>query len=303
MNTETLELRLPNGFVNVDRLSELKSLIEKYGDGYVYITKRQSLEIRDIALDDLPHVIERLDASGMSPIQTGQFSNVMGNPLASIDPDEVMDTLGRVRELSTYLSSQEHKRKWNFAIAGGLHNLYPNNDIILLPVKRKGRIGYSILLGGSLASDIVPLGLWIPVNDLHSLIGVILDVLNDKDENNINIRKLRWEIRWRFGLFSSLRRYRKSVPVTPPKFDFGFTLSSFKGYNEWGTYSYCGLNLVDNRFTPDLLDYVYALAHYGSSEIRLTGNQNFIIGPIPPHELDWFKEETAWYGLQHIWNK
>ena len=38
MNTETLELRLPNGFVNIDRLRELKSLIEKYGDGYAYIT-------------------------------------------------------------------------------------------------------------------------------------------------------------------------------------------------------------------------------------------------------------------------
>ena len=52
MNTETLELRLPNGFVNIDRLRELKSLIEKYGDGYAYITKRQSIEIRDIALED-----------------------------------------------------------------------------------------------------------------------------------------------------------------------------------------------------------------------------------------------------------
>ena len=90
-----LRLRIPNGILNSNQLSIIASIVARYGeDGSCDITTRQNLQLRGILISDLPEILKRLKLAGINTIQSGFDNprNVTGNPLAGVDPEEIIDT-------------------------------------------------------------------------------------------------------------------------------------------------------------------------------------------------------------------
>ena len=136
-----LRLRVPNGVLTADQLRVVGSIVERYGDnGSCDITTRQNLQLRGVLLGDLPEILKRLKEAGLSTIQSGFDNprNVTGNPIAGIDPNEIVDTRPYTTELQNFLTNNcqgnpEYSnlpRKWNTAVAGAKDNFLLHNDIV-----------------------------------------------------------------------------------------------------------------------------------------------------------------------------
>jgi len=96
-----LRLRTPNGILNSQQLRTFAEIIERYGeDGKADITTRQNIQLRGVHLQDIPDIFRKLEAVGMTSIQSGMDNvrNLTGSPVAGIDPHELIDT----RELINY---------------------------------------------------------------------------------------------------------------------------------------------------------------------------------------------------------
>ncbi|KAI9388680.1 hypothetical protein POPTR_009G101600v4 [Populus trichocarpa] len=138
-----IRLKLPNGVTTSAQTRYLASVIRKYGkDGWADVTTRQNWQIRGLQ-------------SGMDNVR-----NPVGNPLAGIDPDEIVDT-GPYTNLLP--------RKWNVCVVGS-HDLYEHphiNDLAYVPPLKDLRFGFNFLVGGLFSpkrrAEAVPLDAWVPV--------------------------------------------------------------------------------------------------------------------------------------------
>ena len=155
----------------------IASIVERYGDdGSCDITTRQNLQLRGVLISDLPEILKRLKDVGLNSLQSGFDNprNVTGNPLAGIDPKEIIDTRPFTIELQNFLTNNGEgnyefsnlPRKWNTAVAGAKDNFLLHNDIIFHPVEKNGELGFGVWIGGILSSQMnsyaIPLNAWIP---------------------------------------------------------------------------------------------------------------------------------------------
>ena len=107
------------------------------------ITTRQNFQLRGIELPDVPEIFEGLERVGLTSIQSGMDNvrNAVGNPLAGIDPIEVVDTIPICNDLNEYITAKGQgnrrisnlPRKWNVCVVGS-QDLYEHphiNDVWL----------------------------------------------------------------------------------------------------------------------------------------------------------------------------
>lgn len=103
-----MRLKLPNGVTTSDQTRFLASVIRKYGkDGCADITTRQNWQIRGVVLPDVPKILKGLEGVGLTSLQSGMDNvrNPVGNPLAGIDPHEIVDTRPYTNLLSQYITA------------------------------------------------------------------------------------------------------------------------------------------------------------------------------------------------------
>jgi sulfite reductase beta subunit-like hemoprotein len=101
-----VRFKLPNGITNSTQTRFLANFITKYGkEGCADLTTRQNWQIRGVVLEDVPALFKGLEEVGLSSLQSGMDNvrNAVGNPLAGIDPDEIVDTAPFCRDLSDYI--------------------------------------------------------------------------------------------------------------------------------------------------------------------------------------------------------
>jgi len=108
-----------------DELTELADAARRFGNGHVDLTRRANLQIRGVSEASLPSlhdIIARLGLLDEDP-DGEAVRNVMINPLAGIDPAEVLDVRNIGRELARLLASQQAiwalPGKFGFAVDGG----------------------------------------------------------------------------------------------------------------------------------------------------------------------------------------
>lgn len=66
-NNFSLRLAVVGGNLTAENLQIIAKVAEKYGDGHVHLTSRQSVEIPFIKLDDVEEVKEVLATGGCKP--------------------------------------------------------------------------------------------------------------------------------------------------------------------------------------------------------------------------------------------
>lgn len=101
-----MRFKLPNGITNSTQTRFLAETISKYGkEGCADLTTRQNWQIRGIMLEDVPSLLKGLESVGLSSLQSGMDNvrNAVGNPLAGIDPDEIVDTIPICQALNDYI--------------------------------------------------------------------------------------------------------------------------------------------------------------------------------------------------------
>ena len=306
-----LRLRVPNGVLNAEQLRAIGSIVARYGDsGSADITTRQNIQLRGVLLEDLPDILSRLKAVGLNTIQSAFDNprNVTGNPIAGIDPEEIVDTRPYTLELQNFLTSNGEgnpefsnlPRKWNTAVAGSRDNFLLHNDIVFHPVERDGVMGFGVWIGGILSSQMnayaIPLNAWVKPDEICRMTAAVLTLWRDNGE-----RDKRPKGRFRLYLDSvGLDAFRELVaerfgPLTPdPGSVFDATPRSHYGIHpqKQAELNYAGLHVPVGRLkAEDFQDLASLSEGYGSGDVRLTEDQNVIITGIPSGQLDRFKSE------------
>src|SRR5580658_5639288 len=120
-----VRLRPRLGTLSPEQSIDLADAARRFGNGHIDLTRRANLQIRGVSEASLPHlheVIERLGLLDESP-DGEAVRNVMINPLAGIDPTEVLDIRSIAGELVRLLASETSiwalPAKFGFNVDGG----------------------------------------------------------------------------------------------------------------------------------------------------------------------------------------
>ncbi len=122
-NNFSLRLRVVGGNLTAVQLEKIAEVAEKFGEGHVHLTSRQSVEIPFIKLDDIDEVKAALAEGGVEPGVCGpRVRTVTACQGAAICPSGCIDTAALARELDDRYFARELPHKFKFGITGCQNN-------------------------------------------------------------------------------------------------------------------------------------------------------------------------------------
>ncbi len=122
-NNFSLRLRVVGGNLSAVQLAKIAEVAEKFGDGHVHLTSRQSVEIPFIKLDDIDEVKKALGEGGVEPGVCGpRVRTVTACQGEAICPSGCIDTYGLAKELDNRYFARELPHKFKFGITGCQNN-------------------------------------------------------------------------------------------------------------------------------------------------------------------------------------
>ncbi len=316
-----LRLRTPGGRLTGVQLRTVAAIAREFGSGTADITTRQNLQLRGLTLPDIPEVLERLAAAGISTRQSGMDNvrNIVGCPLAGIDAAELYDTTPLIADLQAALLAAEKAfsnlpRKFNVSITGCREDCgqAQTQDLAFLPASREiaGRpvMGFNVLVGGALGGTsprlATPLDVFVRPDDVVPFFTALLSVYRDHGP-----REQRTKARLKFLLDEwGEERLRSAVEDAGGAclMQAGTPATTRLAGDHLGVHyqrtiglRYVGLHVPVGRISADQLDCLAGLAdEYGSDEVRLTIDQNVVLPNITNGRLTRLLAEPLLRELQ-----
>jgi len=301
-----VRLRLPNGVIQADQLEVLADAVDRCGaEGSADITTRQNIQLRGLLLEDMAPLMDAMEAVGLTSRQSGHDNprNITGNPLAGIDPDEIVDTRPLVEAIQARLLADDGPRnlprKFNIAVGGAADSFLLHNDLAFLPAHHQGELGFTVMVGGFFSAQrnelAIPLGLWLRGDQLPLFSLAVLRHFeqygNRQARNKSRLMYLVDEL--------GLEGYRAALTE-------GFIALGGEAFPHDGTHlvnraprsglgvnpqkqeglSWVGLNVPVGRLDAAGMAELAAVARrHGSGELRLTEAQNVLIVNVPAEGL------------------
>lgn len=122
-NNFSLRLRVVGGNVTAVQLAKIAEVAEKYGDGHVHLTSRQSVEIPFIKLDQIDEVKAALAEGGVEPGVCGpRVRTITACQGSGVCPSGCIDTYSLAKELDERYFARELPHKFKFGITGCQNN-------------------------------------------------------------------------------------------------------------------------------------------------------------------------------------
>ncbi len=122
-NNFSLRLRVVGGKLTARQLAKIAQVSEEYGDGYVHLTSRQSVEIPFIKLDQIDQVKEALAEGDVEPGVCGpRVRTVTACQGGAICPSGCIDTYALAKELDERYFARELPHKFKFGVTGCQNN-------------------------------------------------------------------------------------------------------------------------------------------------------------------------------------
>ena len=326
-----MRLKVPNGIVNSDQMRFYADCVEKYGEekGVVDITTRQNIQLRGVKIEDAPDIIEGLHARNQTSFQSALDSvrNMVGNPLAGIDDEELVDTREFCNALNDLVSLDpvtqtrgnpmwgNLPRKFNIAISGSRDDFAHThiNDIGLVPVAHAstGEMGFNVVLGGYMSikrvAESIPADMWIPADreSVVTLSEAILRIFRDESERKDRQKaRLMWLVEkygvaeFKAEVIKEIKSYNRGVavqdaqPLPTEPFERRELLGVHKQKQEGK--SRVGILVPTGRLSVKECREIAGLADtYSGGEIRLTVEQNVILPNVDDGKVDALLKEEA----------
>ncbi len=152
-----MRVRIPGGHLNATQAETIANVAKKYGQDYIDITTRAQIELRYLDIENIPALIQELQAVGIDSYQTGvdNFRNIVNDPLDRYAFDNILpsqDLLEKIQAI--FLHDPEWigalPRKFNTSISGSISNrcnVY-GHDCCFVLAQKDGIYGYNMYLGG-----------------------------------------------------------------------------------------------------------------------------------------------------------
>jgi ferredoxin-nitrite reductase len=311
-NSYMCRLRIPNGILTHWQLEGMARVADTWGGGYANVTTRANLQIREIAAESAPAVVEAIQDLGLTTRGSGadNIRNVTGTSTAGIDPQELLDTRPFARAWHFHILNDRSlyglPRKFNVAFdgAGSIAALEETNDIGFQAVEVGADaplapgVYFRLVLGGitghkDIARDtgiVIETKDAIPVAD--AIIRVFIASGNRGDRNKARLKYVLDD--WGFDKFITAVEEKlgreltrvdathvKARPATDRLAHTGVHAQKQEGLN------WIGVVLPVGKLTGDQMRALASLSRaMGDGDIRLTVWQNLLISGVPDAKID-----------------
>jgi Sulfite reductase, beta subunit (hemoprotein) len=302
-----MRIRINSGIMTSAQARALASIGRDYGRGLMDVTTRQAIQFHWLRVENLPDIFNRLEAVGLYSYEAcGDCPRtIVGNPLAGIDKNELMDTTQLVNEVNDFfLLNRDFSnlpRKYKMSISSSIYNNAQAeiNDLAFVPAVKvidgKEVIGFHALVGGGLSAKpylAQELDIFIrPEEVLKVAIGVTT-IFRD-----YGYREKRHHARLKFlvadwGPEKFKEKLLELIGDMPSKGEnkiVGWKAAYFDGVHKQKQegLNYIGLNVPVGRTNTDEFEQLADIADkYGDGLIRTTVSQNIILAGIPDDKVD-----------------
>ena len=319
-------LRIPGGLLTVAQCDAIADLADESGGGYVEVTNRANVQIRELQSNLDAEQLTRLQAVGLaSPIAAvDALRNIMCSPTAGIDRQQLLDTRPLVAAWNRYLTTRPDfavlSPKFSVCFDGGEAVSVRDrpNDISFVAAAIADAVYFRVhLSAGDRGASPCDVGVLIRPEESLPLLIAMTEVYRDytlqkRNHHNQHKPRLRdllhdWGVekylqaivdRFPFSLQRSeekLLQHRKGIDNS----------SCSNSYNHLGIHpqhqsglSYIGCVLPLGRLETTQLRGLATLAsQYGGSILRLTPWQNVVLADIRTAQIEWVQQKIARLGL------
>ncbi|KZL92781.1 nitrite/sulfite reductase [Clostridium magnum] len=302
-----MRVRINSGIMSSEQANILALIAKDYGRGIANVTTRGAVQFHWIRVQDLPYIFERLKACGLSSFEAcGDCPRtIVGNPLAGIDKDELMDTTEIVEEVNQlFLRNKDFSnlpRKFKISISASTRNAAHAqiNDIAFTPTVKniggKEVIGFHVWVGGGLSA--IPylaqkLNIFVKPEEVVKVAKGVCTIFRDYGYREKRTRaRLKFLVAdWGIEKFKSkLLELIGEMPNMGEDKRSSWNASYYFGVHSQRQKgkSYIGINLPLGEISShQLLELADISAKYGDDKLRTTLSQNLIITGINDEDVE-----------------
>jgi ferredoxin-nitrite reductase len=297
-----MRLRIPNGILTSDQITQLGKIVNHFGRGKADITTRQNIQFRWLRIEDVPAIFDALREVDILHLQSGMDNvrNVTGCPLAGLDPSELLDASRVARAIQDEIIGRKEfsnlPRKFNISVSGCRDDCAMSqiHDIGLTPASRDGSPGFNVRVGGAMGGKdprfSLDLDVFVKPEQAPALCREIVALFRDEGlRENRQRARLKWLLQeWGIDRFRRELENRAG-PLTTAGLDevtsHGGDHVGARKQKQRGTFAVGCLVPVGRVSGDDLIEFGRLATLYGTGEVRLTNDQNVIIVNVPETSL------------------
>jgi len=298
-----MRIRMANGIVTSAQARLLGEITRESGKNVADVTTRQQVQLRWVTVEGVPEVIARLEAAGLSSLQTGMdnIRGIVGCPATGLAPTELLDTAPIAAAFQRiFLGNKAFTnlpRKFNVTITGCLEHCTggETQDLSMTPavatVGGEDVAGFNVAVGGKQGSGgprfATALDAFVTPGEAAEFCAAIALIFRDHGPREARSRarlaflvdewggeRFRKELETRIG--RDLSRAGRDARGTKTTDHVGIFRQRQPGL------SYVGLKTPVGRVTGDqLLELARIAERYGRGELRFTPSQNVLIPHVP----------------------
>lgn len=307
-----MRVNIPSGILSYEQAEVLAGIAKDYGRDVIDITTRQAVQFHWLVIEEIPDIYKRLDRVGLSSVGAcGDITRtIVGNPLAGIDPHELLDTQGIVNDIYHFfqrnLEFSNLPRKYKLSISTNIHNA-SNSEIncvsftpALKVIEGEKVAGFHVKVGGGLSAKpflAEELDVFVRPEQVKDVAIAITTIYRD-----YGYRQKRHRARLKFLIADwGVERFKEKLvehfgelPTRGENPEQDWNAGYFYGVHEQKQKgkSYFGLSIPVGRLSSDeLFELARISKRYGNGEVRTCNSQNIVIPNIPNEQVDVMLEE------------
>ena len=310
-------MRIPGGILNVAQFRAIADLVDRYSTGYVQVTNRANLQIRDLNSAVSAEVWQKLQELGLASrlVEVDPIRNIMASPTAGTDRKQLLDTRPLVAAWDGYLQTQDElselSAKFSIGFDGGeLVSIRDRpNDILLVAQRRSSssEIWFRLYLNRN-PENSGDTGILIQPSQCISALAALASVYLEYTKNKPRIDRKKPRLRhlladW--GIESYLERVQQNLPFLLQRISIASSDKSIPNHQHLGIhpqqqpgFSYIGIALPLGRLeSKQLRDLANLAQTFGGGTLRLTPWQNLLISDISNSQLFEVKQRITDCGF------
>ncbi len=302
-----MRIRINGGVLNTKQARMLAALARDYGRDLIDVTTRQAIQYHWLKVEDMPDIFKRLEEVGLYSYEAcGDCPRtIVGNPLAGIDKDELMDTRELVDRVNDFfLMNRDFSnlpRKYKISISSSMYNTAHAeiNCLSFTPAKKvidgQEVIGFHVWVGGGLSAKpflAQQMDMFVTPEEVLKVSTGVTVVYRDH-----GYRAKRHHARLKFLVADwGVEKFQEEVvkiigemPSRGEDLTVGWNAAYFDGVHPQlqDGLSYVGLNVpVGRLYTDELLELADLADEYGNGTIRTTMSQNIMLSDIPNERVE-----------------
>lgn len=318
-----MRIGIPNGLLTSHQMHAIADLTATYARGIGDITTRQNIQLHWLTIHDLPEVVDKLTAIGLSPKGAcgDVVRNVTGCPLAGLNRDELLDASPLAMEITEKLTANPEfvnlPRKFKISVTGcPIWCSYPEiNDVALTALGRvkdgKTEIGYSVRVGGGLSTEphmALRLNAFVPQNKAFDVVRGVCEIFREQDalrENRTRARLKYMFMRHGWTAESMLAAVEEKIGYTfDPEPEGPVADDLYRDHvgvhrQKGDGLSTVGATVLRGRLTANEMHSLASLAErYGDGHLRTTIMQNIVLVNVPNARTAALVAELKELGLE-----